>query len=362
MQKKLSPSQLTKYKKRVERILADQNFIVGKREEKLIKTRTENGRRYFYMVAKRREKDKIVKRFIKVPENSSKKLLIPFERQIEFAKYLKKHTTVKTRDVVADNSDPRRGALFAIMETFPDTKARIGLIEGDKGAELLGEREAKHALDQILKLQAVPIASLPMKLKKILKNNPADYETFSKDVIRFLDKRVDPPDHKNVKECFYKVLERRLKIVGLKNKTKGMLARARSVIDTKTNRIKTLVHGDMAPNNLYVFDSGKVELLDLEWVGVSKNSALALIYDFGNLRARAWNNEKFRNALDNELLRIYSHRGQAELGKTIVRLSILRSHIMLAGFFENYDHAKQKDPLQTRRRISTERDIIQAFS
>jgi hypothetical protein len=44
-----------------------------------------------------------------------------------------------------------------------------------------------------------------------------------------------------------------------------------------------------------------------------------------------------------------------------VQLSILRSHVQLAGFFENYEQARQKDALQTRRRKSTERDIVKAF-
>jgi hypothetical protein len=86
-----------------------------------------------------------------------------------------------------------------------------------------------------------------------------------------------------------------------------------------------------------------------------------MILDFGNLRARSWNNEKFRNALDAALMKTYRAKGQENVGRAIVRLSILRSHIQLAGFFENYEQSKQKDKRQTRRRESTERDITKAF-
>lgn len=117
----------------------------------------------------------------------------------------------------------------------------------------------------------------------------------------------------------------------------------------------------LPPNNLHVFDSGNVELLDLEWVGVFKNRAIAMVLDFGNLRARSWNNERFRKALDGELYRTYRHQGKKELGEAIIKLSILRSHVLLSGFFENYEPAKQKDPLQKRRRKATESDILQTF-
>ena len=86
-----------------------------------------------------------------------------------------------------------------------------------------------------------------------------------------------------------------------------------------------------------------------------------MILDFGNLRARSWSNEKFRNALDNVLITTYSKIGQEKIGRAIVQLSILRSHIQLSGFFENYARPKQKDPLQTRRRKQTEHDIAKAF-
>jgi hypothetical protein len=134
------------------------------------------------------------------------------------------------------------------------------------------------------------------------------------------------------------------------------------IIDLKRNREISLVHGDMAPNNLYVFDTGDVELLDLEWVGTFENKAIAMILDFGNLRSRSWSNETFRRALDAVLIETYSLQGQEELGKAIVQLSILRSHSLLSGCFENYERAKQEDLIQTKRRNSTEQDILYVFN
>ena len=187
------------------------------------------------------------------------------------------------------------------------------------------------------------------------------YKSFRREIFRHLNKKVKPLDGKGKAELFHKVLERRLGISEIKNKTKKLLALLEPIIDSEQNRFVSIVHGDMAPNNLYVFNSGDVELLDLEWVGTFKNKAIAMILDFGNVRARSWSNEKFRNALDNVLITTYSKIGQEKIGRAIVQLSILRSHIQLSGFFENYARPKQKDPLQTRRRKQTEHDIAKAF-
>lgn len=354
-------NQQTKYRERVYRVLQEQHFIVGNKEKKLVRERTSNGRRYFFMVAKRVEGGKVVERFVKVPENNRKKLLLPFERQIEFAKYVKAHKIINTRGVISANCDPKRGIPFAIMETFPVGHSRIGFIEGNKGAELLRAREARRAIDQLKKFHAIPVKSLPPKLKKLLKVYQGDYRSFRRNVFRYLNKKVRPLDAKRGAEPFYRVLERRLRVSDLKGKVAALLDRMHPIIDSKKNKGTFLVHGDVAPNNLYVFDSGDVELLDLEWVGTFKNRAIAMIRDFGNLRARSWINEGFRKALDAELIKAYRLRGQQELGEAIVQLSILRSHIHLSSFFENYKWAKQKDPIQTRRRKSTEGDILQAF-
>ncbi len=352
---------ITKYQRKVYGVLNEQNFIIGNAEKKVIQKRTSNGRRYFFMVAKRVENNKTIERFVKIPENNTKKLLLPFQRQIEIAQYLKKHKIIRTRGVVASNYNPKKGTPFVIMETFPTYQSNIGFIEGNKGVELLNVQEAQKTIDQLHKFHSISIKSLPMRLKKVLKIYPGDYKSFRREVFRCLNKKVNPLDKKGGGEPFHKVLERRLKVSEVKQKVKELLTEFEPIIESKSNRISSMVHGDMAPNNLYIFNSGDVELLDLEWVGVSGNKAIAMVLDFGNLRARSWSNTKFRNALDDALIKTYGAKGQEEMGRAIVKLSILRSHIQLAGFLENYERIKQNKAVETRRRKSTERDIIKIF-
>ncbi len=355
-------TRLERYRRRVNNVLQEQRFIIGQKEKALIEKRIANGRRYFFMVADRREGSHVTQRFIKIPENNTKKLLLPFQRQIEVAKYLKKNKVINTRGVIAANYDPTKGIPFAIMETFPPGYAKVGFIENNKGVERLGEREAKRIVSQLKKFHAISVYALPANVKKVLKINAGNYKSFSREIIRNLNKKVRPLDRRKGSEMLYKVFERRLGIADLREKTKALLGGSEHIIDTKEHRRISLVHGDMAPNNLYVFDSGDVEFLDLEWVGTFKNSAIAMVFDFGNLRARSWNNRKFRNMLDNIFIESYRKAGKEALGRTIVKLSILRSHMLLSGFFENYIHPKQEDPIQTLRRKETEHDIVQAFA
>lgn len=361
MHKTLTRNQLAQYQSKVYTVLKEQKFIIGDKEKRLIQKRISNGRRYFFMVGRRKEGKKVVERFVKVPENNTKKLLTPFRRSIEVAKYIKAKRIISTRGVIASNYNPKKGTPFVVMETFPRDHSKIGFIEGNSGVELLGAREAERTVRQLKRFHSIKVKSLPSKLKNVLRVYPGDYKSFRRNIFQYLNKKVRPLDRKGKQEVFHNVLERRLGIADLKNKAKELLVRFEPIIDSKRNHTVSIVHGDMAPNNLYVFDSGDVELLDLEWVGTFKNEAIAMILDFGNLRARSWGNKKFRKALDGALIKAYRLQGREELGKAIVRLSILRSHIQLAGAFENYERTKQKDSIQTRRRNSTERDIAQAF-
>jgi len=144
----------------------------------------------------------------------------------------------------------------------------------------------------------------------------------------------------------------------------------RSVFDRLSESMKrqddlghrALVQGDMSPKNLYVFDNGEVEFLDFEWAGYTGSRALAEVIDLGNLRARSWNNSEFQNALDEAYRNLYSEKGEEFLGKAIVALAILRSSILLIGFFENYSGDRRDMPEETQKRNVIENDIARILA
>lgn len=359
---KLKITQEEKYFNRVVRVLKEQNFIVGARENKIIKEITYSGRRYFFMVANRIENGKTIERFVKIPQNNTKKLLDPFKRQIEFVRYVKSKNIINTRNVIDYNYNHKKGLPFLVMDTLPTKDVRVGFILKNKGTELLGEKEAKNAIDQIEKFHSININEMPANLKTILKKHSGGYKNIKRDIMMVLGRKVKPYDFGKNKAYFHKVLEKRLNITDFKSKIKKTLDDFSSLVDTKENNIKSLVHGDMAPNNVYVYDSSKIELLDMEWVGVTNNKIISMVIDYGNFRERAWVNKGFQRELDNLLMMKYRSNGKENLGSVIIKLSIIRSALQLSRYFENYDPEKQKLELELRRKKSTEEDILYALN
>jgi len=160
---------------------------------------------------------------------------------------------------------------------------------------------------------------------------------------------------------FWIVLEYRMHERGheinFKEAVEELLDKWSAIMNDEKFQGRFMTHGDLSPNNMYVADNGKVRFLDREWTGVCGNKLLALVYDYGNLRARAWNNKEFREALDKKLKQELGE----EAGSAVISLGILRSHCNLAGFFENYPLDEQEKNYQSQRRLGTEDDIIKAF-
>lgn len=357
--KVLTVKQQESFQKRILSVLEEQNFVVGDREMDLIKRRSNNSR-YFFMVAKRTEDGAQVDRFIKIPQNKTKLLIDPFERQIKFAEYIRNHTNLKTRGIIKYNINHKNGTPFAIIETFPDDKSKIGFIEGSDKVEKLGELEAKNIVHDLEVFHRIEYAALPKELKKIIriKTKGKGFDYIKKSVNNALRYKVLPLDSNGKKKVvLHKLLEKRTGIVDFKKVITETLNRIESKVNDKKNAGKFVIHGDMAPNNLYVYDNGEVEFLDLEWVGLFENKIVAMVYDFGNMRIRAWKNKKFREALDNELINFYKERGEEDVARLIIGLSILRSNVIFSSFFENYPWDKQMLETETERRRVAEEEI-----
>lgn len=355
----LTHKQQESFQKRILKVLREQSFILDEREMDLIKRRSNNSR-YFFMVAKRIEDGKQVDRFIKIPQNKTKLLLGPFERQIKFAEYIKNHTNLKTRGIIKYNLDNKKGMPFAIIETFPSEKSKIGFIEGSDKVEMLGVREAKNIIHDLEVFHSIDFNKIPKELKKVIriKTKGKGFDYVKKSVKNSLSFKVFPLDSiGNKKILVHKLLEKRTGIKDFKKIINETLNKIESRVNEKRNAGRYVIHGDMAPNNLYVYDNGEVEFLDLEWVSLFENRIVAMVYDFGNMRIRSWKNKKFREALDSELIRVYKERGEEDVARLIIGLSILRSNVIFSSFFENYPWDKQMLETETERRKVAEEEI-----
>ena len=105
------------------------------------------------------------------------------------------------------------------------------------------------------------------------------------------------------------------------------------------------VHADMQIDNIYRHPNGDFELLDFEWVGRTKSPSIAIMFDYGNLRARAWSSPTFQKMLDSMMLEVgqkfYPH--MEEMIKAGLTLGILRSSLLMSRYHLDYVNTVKKD-------------------
>lgn len=280
-----------------------------------------------------------------------------FLREILVTDFLARKTDLPARKVDSYYADFKKKDFYAVMETLP--KAQIGFIERPAEIMDLTEEHARKCIENLVKIQK-EIKEIPALVKEKLQKREVlnSYEGILEDIKGIIEEEAHPLDNPEG-EPFHQTMGRRLGTENFKNKVVELIEKIKKIIEESESKRDYLVHGDLSPKNLYVHDNSEVEFLDWEWASISNNEVLATVYDYGNLRARAWNNENFRKALDEAILEHY--QSNPEKGKAIVSLGILRSHLLLAGFFEDYPQEKQLKEDETARRENTEADVRKAF-
>ncbi len=297
-----------------------------------------------------------------------------FVREMETMVFLKERTDLPALKIYANNIDAFE-PLYNLTATLPE--AEIGFIHSRADTEKLKPEHAKQAVDQLFVLNAV---NLPEDIDERIHDlqDPFEhYEGYQENLWNLLDNKEEPDctevrplDGKrdregNIKpEVYIDVLARRFGMGGkeMRQKVGALLERWRPVAEKYDGGGWVMTHGDLSPNNMYVGGDNKTILLDWEWAGKTRNKLMALVYDYGNLRARAWNNPEYQAALDQEIKDRFAGLGDPEAGSAVVSLGTLRSHANLAGFFENYEPDKQLEPEETERRRLTEAAISRAFA
>ena len=282
-----------------------------------------------------------------------------FQKQILLLQALEQDGRMPARKVIASNLDRKQGTPFAIMEVLGGDQ--LGFVTKEEDVEIWGEKHAQECIRNLGVLNQIDTDSLPPELQEALEREGAsssDYGRLRKDIESTLGKKVKALDSpEGGEEFFHEVLNRRFGIENFKERVVQILDHWEELMKSQDGTRNALFHGDLGGDNLYIHDDDSVEFIDWEFAGMCKNPAISAIIDFGNLRARTWNNKEFREAMDAALTESYTNRGEGELGRAIVSLGILRSHMGLAGFFENYDLGEQRKEREIRRREATEGDL-----
>jgi len=347
----------------VEQFLIEQSFSLDAEARARMLDQIEKNDRYISVLGVHDEHGTGVRRFLKIPISTSEKIDGLFERQVRLGKFLKV-LGIKTTDIIADNLDRKNGLPFTIIETYEKDAAKIGFIsqfEPEK-MKLLTPEMAQSCIEALEELHGIDVDTIPTAVVSSLRNLTGKTDEFFELIIKQdLEKRVAALDTGGEMHDYGSVLDRRLGITGFHKKVLELLAGFREVITAEEKKKKVLFHGDYSPDNLYIHDDNTIELLDLEWTGIHDNEAIAMIIDYGNLRARVWNNKEFREALDEAIMGKYKKEGNEPLGRAVVALGILRSDVQIGGFFENYPREKQSLDIERQRRKSIEADLLRVF-
>ena len=359
-----------KFAGHVSQFLEEKKFYFDKDEFE--RQLADENRRFLTLIGLRVEEGSQLprERFFKAPmpqkdPERQKAVDLSFRRQTLTHYYLDMNTQLPMAEVLEFNTDPEKGQMYAIMAAYQEGSG-IGFLNKTEDAEKLTEKHAQLAIKAIQELSHQEKDIKPELAEVLEKRLPyQNYDGFLRNVTDILDKQVNGAGefYSEDKKPLHEVLESRTGIANFREEALRLVQQLRPVIEKAQEGVH-LVHGDLAPNNLFLGDGVKAAplmFLDFEWAGISGNEILAAVYDFGNLRARAWNNEAFRNGLDKEMIESYKADGREEVGRAIVALGILRSHMNLAGFFENYPPEKSSQPVQVERREATEKDITKAW-
>lgn len=342
-------------------VLRRENFSVNLRLKEYFADEIENTNRFVSIPGHYKEGDQRKEGFLKIPVERELDEL--FKNQVEMTDFIKKDGHLNIRGVVKANTERSEGLPYAIFETFEESDARIGYISSYEGGELLGEKEAEGTVAVIQNLHEADLSKMPTELLEGLRKFPGTYEECFNQIMSVIDKKVKPLDRPagKKKESLHEVLGRRFGAENYKEKVIELLERWKDMIGASEGGKPMMVHGDLGPGNIYVHNSGEIEPVDYEHAGVCANEIVATVVDYGNFRARAWNNSEFRGALDKAMIEHYKTQNREEVGKAIVSLGILWSDMKLAGYFEDYPARKQREPEQAQRREATEADLVSAW-
>jgi hypothetical protein len=85
-------------------------------------------------------------------------------------------------------------------------------------------------------------------------------------------------------------------------------------------------------------------LLDFEWVSRSDNPVIAIMYDYGNLRARAWSCPSFQAMLDKTMLEVgKKYYENIDIIKAGLNLGILRSSLLMCRYRLDFKNTTKND-------------------
>ncbi len=332
---------------RVSTLLKKEGFVFIEEDVLRLLKGNQKGVRYGNMVLVRNEAGIHRKRFIKIILDGKHKTYQLFKRQVKIATAL-----CQDKDLGSPTMAVIRHSLFppipyAIFETREEGDGFGFMHDSPAFYEKFTDQDMKKLVEVIYQFHS---AGLKVN-KDVLRSTrliPAGVGFYRRELIKLLETGII---HRkaNGQEVMRTVEEWLISYTGMDDiraRITETLERCFYQVNSSTASQKTyLVHADMQIDNVYRHMNGDFELLDFEWVGMTHSPAIAIMYDYGNLRARAWSSPLFQKMLDTTMIevgmKVYSD--SAEMIKAGLTLGAVRSSLMMSRYHMDVVNTVKKD-------------------
>lgn len=312
----------------------------------------QKGRRYGGIVLGRTEKGGKKKHYIKVPIDGRQETRTLFLRQVQITLALQNSRVFRNSTIKIVKAELKGPVPYAIFETrkngkgfgflHDDAESYRGLTASD--IERLAKtiylfHRAGLSLNKRSVSRALPISSVlkhylsecDLSLKQKVFHQYQNGTKTRSTVEKFLSEYTEIPD--------------------LRQRIMKAFRDHWNVFQKFQNAHRAyLVHADMQIDNVYKALDGHFELLDFEWTGNTDNPAIAIMFDYGNLRARGWFSHSFQIALDNAMRKIgKEYYKDPKMIDAACRLGVIRSCLRLSRYHLDINVASE-DPRHTKKR------------
>jgi len=344
---------------RISLILKAEGFIFEDADVQSLLKGNQKGVRYGNMVLERVEAGGRQKRFIKIMLDGTQRTFKLFERQVKIASALHddKDFHSPTLEVIKHSFKPP--VPYAVFETREDGNG-FGFMHDDPAFYGSCTEEQIQKLVKVIcsfHQAGFGIRQSTLKLTRLIHSSIRFYK---KEFSKLLGTEIIHRS-KDGNETTKSVEELLVLYAGMPNVRARLMQILEDdfiqVINSRTNKGFYLVHADMQIDNVYKHQNGDFELLDFEWVGRVDDPVVAIMYDYGNLRARAWSSTSFQNILDKAMLEVGSNMypDSVEMIKAGMRLGVIRSSLMMSRYHMDVVNTLEKDK-------RTEQDYFDMYS
>ncbi len=349
-------------------ILTKENFVFGSNDVQTLLEGNQKGVRYGNIVLIRREAGQEIKRFFKVMLDGKLRTFKLFRRQVEVSRVLHKYgklpyLTIQVRGYSLISPVP-----YGIFETRESGDGFGFMHDRPEYYRGLSEIDIENIVQSIYAFHKAG-DDIYAEIRPYVRESSASLSLYEKEILKNLHKKItyQSPLGVMVEGRVSEFVEKLLGFKGIEGKILEIFrTNWWSVEESRSKKKKYLVHGDLSIDNLYKHRNGTFEPIDFEWVGVADNLVVAIMTDYGNLRARAWSAPQFQETLDKKMFEVGKKYGVEQkvieaaliLGKLSMGVPFCRFHLDFLNTVRKDKHTEQDYHEMSSRTLESLRTVL----